>query len=90
MYETLSRLAWKGVFNWLEEHHSIDIKPLEETLKKIAVFRDNVFQSTLLKLLEHESGTHILNLFQVHLQSLRSGYSLSTFWMSSKDMNDIM
>ncbi|KAG0716542.1 hypothetical protein GWK47_009438 [Chionoecetes opilio] len=90
VYEALMRLAWKGFLPWLEENHSRDIHHLDGTLKNINSFHSNVSQGTFQELMESESCTHILKLFQVYLETLRDEHNLSAFWMSYLDMVEIM
>ncbi|KAG0728083.1 hypothetical protein GWK47_033223 [Chionoecetes opilio] len=90
VYEALMRLAWKGFLPWLEEKHSRDIHHLDGTLKNINSFHSNVSQGTFQELMESESCTHILKLFQVYLETLRDEHNLSAFWMSYLDMVEIM
>jgi len=90
VYEALMRLAWKGFLPWLEENHSRNIHHLDGTLKNINSFHSNVSQGTFQELMETESCTHILKLFQVYLETLRDEHNLSAFWMSYLDMVEIM
>lgn len=90
VYEALMRLAWKGFLPWLQNNHAEEIHHLEETLKSIEDFHSSVCQASLELLLEDESCTRILKLFQVYLESLRDAQSLSAFWMSYIDMAEIM
>ena len=90
VYEERMRLAWKNFFPWLEENHARDVHYLDEAQKSIASFHSNVSQGSFQEVLENESCTHILKLFQVYLESLRDEHSLSAFWMSYVDMSEVM
>ncbi len=90
VYEERMRLAWKNFLPWLEENHARDVHYLDEAQKSIASFHSNVSQGSFQEVLENESCTHILKLFQVYLESLRDEHSLSTFWMSYLDMSEVM
>jgi hypothetical protein len=63
---------------------------LDETLKNITRFHSSVSQGPFKELLESESCTHILKLFQIYLETLRDEHNLSAFWMSYLDMAEIM
>lgn len=90
VYEALMRLAWKGFLLWLNDKHPTEVRNLEEALRGIGSFHDDVCQVSLTELLENASFTITMELFQVYLDSLRSQHGLSAFWMSYLDMTEIL
>lgn len=91
VYEALMRLAWKGFLPWLEVTHRSDMIHLDEALKVIKNFSDDVCHTSYKKVMETESCVRIIELFQVYLRFLRDGNgSLSKFWMSYVDIVEIM
>lgn len=90
VYEAMMRLAWKGFLPWLQDNHRAEVSYLDDALKSITMFHDDVSQASFTTLLDDVTCTHLLQLFQEYLGSLRKGHKLAGFWMSYLDMAEIM
>ena len=90
VYEVMMRLAWKGFLQWLETKHVGEVHNLEQTLKSIEAFQNDVCHAQIEELLQSPSCTCIFKLFQDYLDSLRDGSGLSSFWISYLDMSEIL
>ena len=90
VYEAMMRLAWKGFLPWLQDNNKAEVSHLDDALKTISVFHDDVSQASFTTLLDDVTCTHLLQLFQEYLGFLRKGHKLAAFWMSYLDMAEIM
>ena len=90
VYEAMMRLAWKSFLPWLETKHVGEVHNLEQTLKSIEAFQNDVCHAQIEELLQSALCTCIFKLFQDYLDSLRDGSGLSSFWMSYLDMSEIL
>ena len=90
VYEAMMRLAWKGFLPWIQVNHGVEARHLEEAIRSISNFHDEVSQASFTELMDDISLTHILQLFQEYLDSLRNGHPLAAFWVSNINMAEIM
>ena len=91
VYEAFMRMVWKGFLPWLELTHGSDMIHLDETLRTIKLFTDDICNTSLKDVMEKASVSRITGLFQVYLSFLRDGNGcLSTFWMSYVDMVEML
>jgi len=91
LYEALLRLAWKGFYLWLAEHHSEDGRHIEETITAMRTLRADVSQDTLESVLPNDSVSVILTRFLEYLDHLHNNQGqLASFWASFLDLLDIM
>ena len=63
VYEAMMRLAWKGFLPWLQVNHRAEVNHLDEALKSISIFHDEVSQASFTTLLDDVSCTRHLQLF---------------------------
>ena len=70
LYEAMLRLAWKGFYPWLEEHHVTKKPELQATTKLIEELHEDVSQATLDNVLQHPACQEILQLFGRYLDHL--------------------
>ena len=84
------RLAWKGFLPWIQVNHAVEAHHLEEALRSISTFHDEVSQTSFTELMDDLYLTRILQLFQEYLDSLRNGHPLAAFWVSYLNMAEIM
>ena len=90
VYEAMMRLAWKGFLPWIQVNHGVEAHHLEEALRSISTFHDEVSQASFTELMDDISLTRILQLFQEYIDSLRNGHPLAAFWVSYLNMAEIM
>ena len=45
VYEAMMRLAWKGIMLWIHANHGAEVHHLEEELKSVSTFHDDVYQT---------------------------------------------
>ena len=90
VYEAMMRLAWKGFLPWIQANHGIKAHHLEEALRIISTFHNEVSQASFTELMDDISLTRILQLFQEYLDSFRNGHPLAAFWVSYLNMAEIM
>ena len=83
------RLAWKGFLLWIQDNHGAEVHHLEETLKSISTFHDEVSQTTFTALMDDASCTRKLLLFQEYLVAIGNDTPLTAFWTSFLDMAEI-
>ena len=90
VYEAMMRLAWKGFLPWIQVNHGVEAHHLEEAIRSISTFHDEVSQASFTELMDDISLTRILQLFQEYLDSLRNGHPLTAFWVCYLNMAEIM
>ena len=90
VYEAMMRVAWKVFLPWIQVNHGDEAHHLEEALRSISTFHDEVSQASFTKLMDDISLTRILQLFQEYLDSLRNGHTLAAFWVSYLNIAEIM
>ena len=90
VYEAMMRLAWKGFLPWIQVNHRVEVHHLEEALRSISTFHDDVSQASFTERMDDISLTRILQLFQEYLDSLGNGHPLAAFWVSYLNMAEIM
>ena len=61
------RLAWKGFLLWNHANHGAEVHHLEEGLKNICTFHDEVSQTSFTALMDDVSCARMLLLFQEYL-----------------------
>ena len=64
VYEAMMRLAWKGFLLWIHANHGAGVHHLEEALKSISTFHDEVSQTSFTVLMDDASCTRMPILFQ--------------------------
>ena len=64
VYVAMMRLAWNGFLLWIHASHGAEVRHLEETLKSISTFHDEVSQTTFTVLMDDASCTRMPILFQ--------------------------
>ena len=84
------RLAWKGFLLWIHVNHGAEVHHLEEALKSISSFHDEVWQTSFTALIGDASYTHMLLLLKEHIGATGNGNPLTSFWMSYLDIAEIM
>ena len=88
VYEALLRLAWKGFYVWLEEHHADDLPHLTGMTRALdPLVQETVNNETVDAALADASCARVFNLFDTYLDHLRfTNGQLATFWMSFIDI----
>ena len=61
VYQAMMMLAWKGFLPWLETKHVGEVHNLEQTLKSIEAFQNDVCHAQIEELLHSASCTCIFN-----------------------------
>ena len=89
VYEAMMRLAWKGFLLWIHANHGADVHHLEEALKSISTFQDEVSHTSSTALMDDASCTRMLILFQGYLVAIGNNNPLTAFWTSYVDMAEI-
>ena len=88
VYEALLRLAWKGFYVWLEEHHADDLPHLTGMMRALdPLVQETVNNETVDAALADASCARVFNLFDTYLDHLRfTNDQLAKFWMSFIDI----
>ena len=60
VYEAMIRLAWKGFLLWIHANHGAEVHHLEESLKSISTFHDDVSQTSFTALMDDASCIRVL------------------------------
>ena len=89
VYEAMMRLAWKGFLLWIHANHGAEVHHLEESLKSISTFHDDVSQTSFTSLVDDASCIRVLILFQEYLGAIGNDNPLTAFWTSYLDMAEI-
>ena len=89
VYEAMIRLAWKGFLLWIHANHGAKVHHLEESLKSISTFHDDVSQTSFTALMDDASCIRVLILFQDYLGAIGNDNPLTAFWTSYLDMAEI-
>ena len=82
-------LACKGFLLWIHAKHEAEVHHLEEALKSISTFQDEVSQTSSTALMDYASCTRMLTLFQRYLGAIGNDNPLAAFWTSYLAMPDI-
>ena len=80
VYEAMMRLAWKGFLLWIQVNHGAEVHRLEEALKSISTFHDEVSQTSFTAFMDDASCTRMLILFQQYLAAIGDDKPLTAFW----------
>ena len=83
------RLARKGFLLWIHANHGAEVHHLEEGLKNISTFHDEVSQTSFTALMDDVSCARMLLLFQEYLGAIGNDNPLTAFWTSHLDMAEI-
>ena len=78
VYEAMMRLAWTGFLLWIQVNHGAEVHHLEEALKSISTFHDEV---------SHTAST--LLLFQEYIGAIGNDNPWTAFRTSYLDMAEI-
>ena len=90
-YEALMRLAWQSFSTYLQDNQPDDIPAVNDTTRLLQLLCDNTNQEQQEAILQHPSFIKASQLFQEHLDRLRSSSGqLASFWMSCIDIMEIM
>ena len=82
--------ASPGVLLRIHSNHGAEVHHLEEALKSISTFHDEVSQTPFTALMDDASRSRILLLFKEYLCTIRNGNRLRAFWTTYLDMAEIM
>ena len=83
------RLAWKEFLLWIHANHGAEVHHLEEALKSIYTFLDEVSQTSFTALMDGASCTRMLILLKEYRGDIGNDNPLTAFWTSYLDMADI-
>ena len=89
VYVAMMRLVLKGLLLWIHSNHGAQVYHLEEALKSISTFHDEVSQTSFTALMDDASCTRMQILFQEYLGAIRNDNPLTAFLTSYLDMADI-
>ena len=90
-YETLTRLAWSGIEEWLEANHAEALPKDNDTIRVMYMVRQNVCRATHDAAMADESCQIIIELFLTYLNVLRHEKGqLAAFCMAYVDMVGIL
>ena len=80
VYEAMMRLAWKGLLLWIQVNHGAEVHHLEEALKSISTFHDEVSQTSFTAFMDDAYYTRMPILCQQYLAAMGNDKPLTAFW----------
>ena len=83
------RLACKGCLLWIRANNGAEVRHLEEALKSISTFHDEVSQTSFTALMGDTYCTRMLILFQEYRGAIETDNPLTAFWTVYLNMADI-
>ena len=82
-------VSLEGISALVHANHGAEVRHLEETLKSISTFHNEVSQTSFTALMDDASCTRKLLLFQEYLVAIGNDKPLTAFWTSYLDMTGI-